>query len=393
MRILCVDDEENMLHTFKRTLGREFKLETAISAQNALQILQQQDEFAVIVSDYNMPETDGIEFLKQAKQLSPHSVQILITGNIDLNVSIKAINETAIYRYLPKPCSSDILRKVILDALEQYELITEKQRLSQALEQKNVELAASNAELCKANQLLAFELEMAKTIYGKLVCYSEHSIAGLTYRVLPKDTVGGDFLMSHCSHDGQINYFIMGDVTGHGLQSALSVLLIADNFATWCDAQPELTQLAQAINDKICAKLPRGLFCAAFLLKVDRRNNRLNVWHGGMPNAYFLDKQGKTVKTLRANNLPLGALADQTFDGTDSSHDLSEADALFLYSDGVTEQDNPQRIPFGEDRLLQTLAEVPNSCNRVDHVLSALNRHRQLQPQSDDISLFELQLN
>ncbi len=389
-RILCVDDEINILHMFNRTLGREFNLHTAISAENALALLLEHTDFAVIISDYNMPGMNGLELLKLARELSPNSVQILLTGNIDPNVSINAINETNIFRYLPKPCPMQILRKVVCDALEQYHLLLEKQRLTLALELKNQELTARNAELCQKTELLEYELEMAKAVYGNVVSHHQHSLPGLEYRLMTKGGVGGDFLLTHISPDKQSLYLMMGDVTGHGLQSALAVLLVAESFELFCCAEPEVELLAQSINEKICTKLPRGLFCAAFLLKLDRLRQHLHIWQGGMPNGFFLDSQGRILETLSANNLALGVLAEQDFAGTSRCHAITDADAFFLYSDGLTEQEDKDGNFFGEARLKQALLDVPADAKRVDYVIGAAARHQQQQAQSDDISLLDI---
>ena len=121
-KILCVDDEENILHMFRRTIGREYTLFTANSGENGLKILAENPDIAVILSDFNMPGINGVEFLKQARELTPYAVEIMLTGNIELDVAINAINETDIFRYLPKPCPMDTLRKVLTDALNQYYL-------------------------------------------------------------------------------------------------------------------------------------------------------------------------------------------------------------------------------------------------------------------------------
>lgn len=391
-RILCVDDEVNVLHMFKRTLGREFKLHTATSAEAALALLAEYSDFAAIISDYNMPEMDGLEFLKLAEKISPDSVQILLTGNIDINISIKAINETKIFRYLPKPCAMEVLRKVVLDALQQYRLLIEKQRLTMALEQKNRELSASNAELFRKNHLLAHELEMAKTVYNNVIAYNQHSIGGLEYRLKSKEGAGGDFLLTYSHEDRLVHYVMMGDVAGHGLQSALAVLLISESFEIFCRNQPDIAQLAESINEKMCGKLPTGLFCAAFLLKLDVTQQHLDIWQGGMSDGFFLNAEGRIVKTLHSYNLPLGVLAGQNFINNISRHPMGVAESLFLFSDGVIEQTGHDASQFGEARLMLALSNTPANTQRVDFVMNEVDRHQQQTAQSDDISLLELNL-
>jgi len=391
-RILCVDDEVNVLHMFKRTLGREFKLHTATSAEAALALLTEYSDFAAIISDYNMPEMDGLKFLKLAEKISPDSVQILLTGNIDINISIKAINETKIFRYLPKPCAMEVLRKVVLDALQQYRLLIEKQRLTMALEQKNRELSASNAELFRKNHLLAHELEMAKTVYNNVIAYNQHSIGGLEYRLKSKEGAGGDFLLTYSHEDRLVHYVMMGDVAGHGLQSALAVLLISESFEIFCRNQPDIAQLAESINEKMCGKLPTGLFCAAFLLKLDVTQQHLDIWQGGMSDGFFLNAEGRIVKTLHSDNLPLGVLAGQNFINNISRHPMGVAESLFLFSDGVVEQTGHDASQFGEARLMLALSNTPANTQRVDFVMNEVDRHQQQTAQSDDISLLELNL-
>lgn len=391
-KILCVDDEDNILHLFRRTLGREFNLHLANSAETALNLLREHADFAVIMSDYNMPGINGVEFLKMARALSPDTVLVMLTGNIELDVAIKTINETDIFRYMPKPCPMEVMRKVILDALGQYHLIVAKQQLSEQLAQKNRDLILINAELAKQKHLLEYELEMAKIVYSKVYQYGHDEPDGLDYFIAAKEAVGGDFLLTHASHDGCAYYLMMGDLTGHGLQSALAVLLVTEIFDALCDSKPSLEALAQNINDKMCQKLPTGLFCAAILVKLDLSTGHFYVWQGGMPDAYLLDADGRVLNTLSSNNLPLGISADQTFSNNASYHAIHSANSLFVCSDGVTEQMDSGHGMFGRERLRDALVDTPPGSRRSDHVVAQLRAHQSSQEQCDDISLFELNL-
>lgn len=391
-KILCVDDEENILHLFHRTLGRQYTLYTANCGESALNLLREHPDIAVIMSDYNMPNINGVEFLKMARELSSDSVQIMLTGNIELDVAIKAINETNVFRYLPKPCPIETVRKVITAALAQHHLIIDRQQLARQLALKNQELAVSNARLANKKQQLEYELEMAKVVYGKVYAYGHSQPDGLDYCINAKETVGGDFLLTHIGDDRQTFYLMMGDLTGHGLQSALAAVLVTEIFDVLCTANPGVEQLAQNINDKMHRKLPTGLFCAAILVKLDLTTGQMHVWQGGLPDAYLLDKQGRVLKALRSNNLPLGVQAGQYFAGTASCHAIGDAASLFIYSDGVTEQLGVDQSMFGSERLQAALRETPPDCPRINRVMANLTAHRQQQPQGDDISLVELNL-
>jgi response regulator RpfG family c-di-GMP phosphodiesterase len=122
-KILFVDDEENILAALRRQLRKEFNLETANSGPEALEILSTHGPFAVIVTDYRMPRMDGIQFLRQAQEICPEAVRIMLTGQADLNTAIEAVNDGNIFRFLTKPCPTDKLVNAVTRGLVQHRLI------------------------------------------------------------------------------------------------------------------------------------------------------------------------------------------------------------------------------------------------------------------------------
>jgi len=133
-RILCVDDEPNVLSAYKRSLRGQFKIETATGGEAALELLRGGAVYAVIVSDMRMPGMDGIQFLTQVRNLAPESVRMMLTGNADQQTATDAVNEGQIFRFLTKPCPPEIFAKSLAAGVEQYRLITaEKELLEKTL--------------------------------------------------------------------------------------------------------------------------------------------------------------------------------------------------------------------------------------------------------------------
>jgi response regulator RpfG family c-di-GMP phosphodiesterase len=133
-KILCVDDEPNVLEAYQRALRKEFRLETALGGAEALQAMESRGPYAVIVSDMRMPGMDGVQFLARAKELAPDSVRIMLTGNADQQTAVEAVNEGAIFRFLTKPCPPEALAKSLAAGLGQYRLVrAEKELLEQTL--------------------------------------------------------------------------------------------------------------------------------------------------------------------------------------------------------------------------------------------------------------------
>jgi response regulator RpfG family c-di-GMP phosphodiesterase len=76
-----------------------------------------------------MPEMNGIQFLSRARQVAPDTVRIMLTGQADLQVAIDAINDDNIFRFLAKPCTTELLTKTLNDGVEQFRLINAEREL------------------------------------------------------------------------------------------------------------------------------------------------------------------------------------------------------------------------------------------------------------------------
>jgi DNA-binding NtrC family response regulator len=124
-KILLVDDDPLILSSYQRLL-RQFSFDTAGSAREALDKIAVQS-YAVVLSDLRMPGMDGLALLRRVHEIAPDSICILLTGNADLHSALEAVNKGNIFRYLEKPYPTEMLAKVLLDALKQYRrVISEK---------------------------------------------------------------------------------------------------------------------------------------------------------------------------------------------------------------------------------------------------------------------------
>lgn len=133
-RILCVDDDRHILAAFQRVLRSQFLLETAVSGAAGLDALESRGPFAVVVSDMRMPSMDGAQFLAAVRQRAPDTVRIMLTGQVDVDAAIAAVNEGNIFRFLTKPCPPAVLTQALDAALTQYRLVTaERTLLTQTL--------------------------------------------------------------------------------------------------------------------------------------------------------------------------------------------------------------------------------------------------------------------
>lgn len=133
-KILLVDDEPSVLSGYQRLLHSAFETDTALGAAAALGTLESKGPFAVVVSDYQMPEMNGIQLLARIKSVAPDTIRILLTGNADIQIAVGAVNEGNIFRFLTKPCTRELLTQTLNNALTQYRLlIAEKVLLQKTL--------------------------------------------------------------------------------------------------------------------------------------------------------------------------------------------------------------------------------------------------------------------
>ena len=133
-RILCVDDEPNVLQAFERQFHRRFEMRTAQGPEKGLEQLASYGPFAVVVSDLRMPGMDGIEFLRRVREGWPDTVRIMLTGQADLTAAIAAVNQGSVFQFLTKPCPAEMLGRAIDAGLEQHRLVhVERDLLEQTL--------------------------------------------------------------------------------------------------------------------------------------------------------------------------------------------------------------------------------------------------------------------
>jgi CheY-like chemotaxis protein len=128
-KILFVDDEPAVLDGYRRLLGRDLPVETAVGGVLGLAAIEASGPFAVVVSDMRMPQMDGAQFLTRVREISPDSVRMALTGQTDIATAMMAVNDGHIFRFMTKPISRENLLKAIEAGLMQRRLITAEKQL------------------------------------------------------------------------------------------------------------------------------------------------------------------------------------------------------------------------------------------------------------------------
>lgn len=148
IKVLCVDDEVNVLKTLERLfLDEEYEILRATSGEEGLEILQEEPAVQVVISDYRMPGMNGVEFLREVCAMRPQTVRIVLSGYADTAAVVEAINEGKIYKFIPKPWNDDELKVTVAKAIDLYFLQQENEALTADLTATNEELQLINENL------------------------------------------------------------------------------------------------------------------------------------------------------------------------------------------------------------------------------------------------------
>lgn len=139
--IVLVDDEEMVLTSLRSILSLEtdYNIQTFLSVNEALEHISAND-VDLVISDYLMPEMDGITFLAKVREIKPEIPRIILTGYADKENAIKAINEVGLYQYIEKPWDNEDLMIIIRNGLE-------KQKLLKKLQEKIQEINTAYGDL------------------------------------------------------------------------------------------------------------------------------------------------------------------------------------------------------------------------------------------------------
>lgn len=139
--IVAVDDEEMVVKSlsFFLELETDYTVQIFTAASEALNFIAVTD-VDLVMSDYLMPEMDGLEFLAKVRDLKPEVPRVILTGYADKENAIKAINEVGLYQYIEKPWNNEDLRIILRNGIE-------KKQLLQKLREKMSEVTKAYDEL------------------------------------------------------------------------------------------------------------------------------------------------------------------------------------------------------------------------------------------------------
>jgi len=366
--IVIVDDEDVVLRSVSSFLSLEsnYDVHTFISAEKALGAMKDL-HVDLVISDFLMPGMNGLEFLAEVKRLYPDVVRVLLTGYADRDNAIRAINEVGLFQYIEKPWDNDQLIFVIKNGLNQ-------RRLERTLGNKVVELDRAHLEkerLTQQQEIFREELALARRIQENLLPCTFPEAAGFCFSAsyLPALEVGGDFYDVIPLAEGDIAV-IVADVTGHGIQAALSTTMLKSVFIEFSNQRVGPEDILRRMNQVLHRVLPSDVFVTASVASVQPVSGVVTIANGGAPHPFQIMRARKKVEPVITNGLPLGVVDENLYrPGEEVSVEIAPGDGLMFFTDGLSEVESPEGDQYGETRMRSAMLEA---CRLTGRELSSL---------------------
>ena len=378
VKILSVDDETDLelllTQFFRRKIRKgEYEFFFAHNGLEALQVLLKHPDIAIILSDINMPEMDGLTLLTKINEMRNPSLKcIMVSAYGDMENIRHAMNNGA-FDFATKPIDLEDLQVTIDKAVEQIEYVRSAQKEHAQLVDIKGDLTVAR-EIQHAILPRSFKLKM-----------DDADQVDIYASMLAAKDVGGDFYEFFPIDDHRIG-FTIADVSGKGVPAAIFMAVSRTLIKATGLRGVSSDVCIKMVNDMLCGESVESMFVTVFYGIYDLQTGAVDFTNAGHNPPYILHADG-TVEMLKTEcNLVLGAIEGIPF--KNESLQLDHGDTLVLYTDGVTEAENLEHEQFGEPRLETTLAGLKGAASKqiVDTINANVKEFVGDAPQSDDIT-------
>lgn len=376
LKILITDDNPinvKQLEAVVRRLGHAAMV--AADGREAVEVFRREDPDLVFM-DVMMPNMDGIAAARAIRELPTEKwVPIIFYSALDRMEDIVRGLEHGGDDYLVKPASLQLLRAKINNYAQLLNIQREVREHARELENWR----ADAEEQTRLGAYVMARLTDAEGLRDPM----------LQHFNIPAETFSGDLLCAARGPGGIMNV-MLADASGHGLPAALTAMPLTQAFYSMTYKGFPLPTIAEELNRKLKDILPADRFVAATLASVDVRNQTVEVWNGGNPDALYMSRQGKVLNSWTSQHPPLGILPATLFSGMTETVVFDEPGDLVLCSDGLVEAETPQGAWLGLEGVIGLLATADAARERVECLLRGLRAHLGAESGRDDISCMVL---
>jgi serine phosphatase RsbU (regulator of sigma subunit) len=395
-KILIVDDNASNRDLLSRQVQAQgYQVATAANGKQAIQMIQT-GAYDSVLLDIIMPEINGYEVLQWIQASTWRNIPTIMISALDgLDSAIKCI-EMGAADYLAKPFNPTLLKARLGACLEQKRLRDREASYLEQLAKANLEISKLNNCLQVENSRLSAELNVTKRLQMMLLPKEKElsqienlEIAGF---MEPADEVGGDYY-DVLQHHGRVTIGI-GDVTGHGLESGVLMLMVQTAVRTLMENnETNPKKFFEVLNRTIYKNVQRmDSNKNLSLCLIDYRDGILNL--SGQHEEMLIVRSGGVIERVDTIDLgfPIGleeTIEDFVFQ---AEVHLNKGEVVILYTDGVTEAEDYLGKQYGLEKLCTVMQRnwEQSADNIRKAVIEDLRSHIGVEKVYDDITLVVL---
>ena len=377
-KILVVDDEPDLQTLiearFRKAIkNNEFQFFFASNGEEALRVLEQDQDLNIILTDINMPIMDGLTLLSNMPKLGRLYKAIVVSAYGDMSNIRSAMNRGA-SDFVIKPIDFNDFESTLRKMIDEYTRMKEATRAQVLLQdiQKELDIAKIIQEAMLPNVDPPFSSQGIQ-------------IAGT---MIPAKEVGGDFFDYFALDDETMAVFI-SDVSGKSISACLYMVVTKSLLRALSRRKLPTLDVVNQMNELLSTDNRSNMFVTAFYGVLNVNTGEFNYCNAGHNPPYIVSSNGSFIQLNSTKSIALGISEPPVIPYAVKTVNLKEHDSIFLYTDGVTEAMDSQANLFGENRLENILIKSGNdTCSkRIEDVMSGIKNFVGQTPQSDDITM------
>lgn len=376
-KILVVDDETDLelliRQKFRKQIrNNEFEFVFAYNGLEALAKLLEHPDVCLVLSDINMPEMDGLTLLARLNELrNPALKTVIVSAYGDMDNIRTAMNRGA-FDFITKPVDFNDLEITIKKTIDELDLLRKAKH-------EHEQLIAIQRDL---NTARIIQQSIVPQVFPPFPDYKQFDIFG---SMTAAKEVGGDFFDFFLIDKHRVG-FVIGDVSGKGIPAAI-FMAVSRTFirATGMKGMAP-TDCMNYVNNLLCNESVDSMFVTVFYGILDIPDAEINYVNAGHNAPVVIKKDGTREFLEATDGIIVGAIDEFTYKS--KTLKFEPGDALFMYTDGVTEAFNDKSELYSDPRLIETLVGTNELDPRgiVNTVVEDVRKYSEGVPQSDDIT-------
>ena len=376
-QVLVVDDEPDLeplinMRMRKEIRSGEYKFTFASNGLEALECFTENNKIDMLITDINMPQMDGLALLEQVRVQAPDVKSIVVSAYGDMRNIRTAMNRGA-FDFVTKPLDFEDLRVTI-------------ERTRAHMKEWQEAAAYKDKLLSIQNELETAHVMQQAILPTDFPVRETYEIDG---RMEPARNVGGDFYEVINLEGGKIGIAV-ADVSDKGIPAAMFMMSSRTLLKGAAIGLGDPDKVLEEVNRMLYEDNRTTMFVTVLYGVYDPETGIFVYANGGHCNPVTVSRDGTCRELAPTNGIVLGLIPDAVYQQEWTT--INQGETLLIFSDGVSEAQNPHGEEFGLERLFQVLQDKPPGSARETNLVvhTAVQEFAEEMPQSDDLTCLAL---